>query len=76
MRDPELHRLVDALDATFEWALEHRRAEELAAALDAAQSRLRCLERLGVRAEASPYLAFLRRLCGERVAQPRAAAGA
>jgi hypothetical protein len=55
MNDPALHRLVTALDGMFDIPLDLRHD------LDAAAERLRCLGRMGVLADDSPYIAFVRR---------------
>lgn len=57
MRDPDLMRLIDAMDR-----LVTAGDLPLAEASDVAALRLQCLEqRLGDIAEASPYLQYLRR---------------
>ncbi len=76
MNDTVLSRLVRALDAAVETAAPVV-AEDLHSDLELASLRLRCLDQLlgGGVAEASPYLAFLRRTTG-RVDAARAAASA
>lgn len=60
MQDPDLMRLLDAMDLMVTTT-----GSELAEAASVAGLRLRCLEqRLGGVAAASPYLQFLRRSSG------------
>ncbi len=66
MHDPDLNRLVAALDSVVEWAANNDASSELADSLDQARLRLRCLSRrLGRPVEQSPYLSFMQRLCAE-----------
>lgn len=63
MNDPGLKRLIAALDAAAEWAARPE-GPVLHADLEVARIRLQCLKRvLGSAAAASPYLAFIERLC-------------
>ena len=64
MQDPELKRLVTALDSAVEWvAGDHA---PLHADLEVARLRLQCISRrLGAGVAASPYLAFVQRLVAE-----------
>ena len=63
MNDPGLKRLVAALDAAAEWAARPD-GPVLHADVEIARMRLHCLKRLlGSSAAASPYLAFIERLC-------------
>lgn len=65
MNDPGLKRLVTALDSATEWAAAHD-APDLHADVEIAHMRLQCLKRLlGNGASASPYLAFIERLCAK-----------
>ncbi len=78
MTNPDLHRLVQALDTATEWAADHGE-QPWRADLDVAELRLQCLrKRLGDAVRASPYLAFLGRIgAGNRGEQRHAvAAGA
>jgi len=76
MQDPDLQHLLTALDSVAEWATANHQPAAVHDHLAVAELRLRCIERrLGGRVEASPYLAFVRRLCRENADQ-RLAAGA
>lgn len=69
MQDPDLARLVAALDSVAEWVAERpERMPDLEQALATVGLRARCLaERLGRgTAQESPYLAFARRLADIR----------
>jgi len=62
MHDPQLKRLVDALDSAVEWAAD-RDAPAFHADVEVARLRLHCLNRrLGAAVAASPYLAYVQRL--------------
>jgi len=62
MQNPELKRLVEALDTATTWAADHGE-QPWRADLDIAELRVRCLrKRLGDAVKASPYLAFLGRI--------------
>ncbi len=78
MHDDHLSHLVRALDAAVESspAVGSDRAA-LCASLDHAALRLRCIHaRLGVVADESPYLAFLRRTTRSHLASNAMAASA
>lgn len=80
MQDPDLARLVAALDSVAEWVAERpERMPDLEQALATAGLRARCLAgRIGGgTAQESPYLAFVRKLAGLRrhVVPERMAAG-
>lgn len=63
MNDPGLKRLVVALDTAADWA-SRPDAPELHGDIEIAHMRLQCLKRLlGNGVSASPYLAFIDRLC-------------
>jgi hypothetical protein len=67
MQDPDLMKLLDAMDLMVTTT-----GSEVAEAADVAGLRLRCLEqRLGGVAAASPYLQFLRRSAGSSHAYPQ-----
>ena len=77
MHDPDLNRLVAALDSVVEWASSHDAGSELSEPIERARLRLQCLSRrLGRPVEQSPYLAFVQRLCAQTVGQPSAAVAA
>jgi hypothetical protein len=78
MQDPDLNRLVQAMDRAVEWAAASGQQEiELNEQIEIAILRLRCLsQRLGRQAEGSPYLNFIRRICAQPEAAPALAAGA
>jgi hypothetical protein len=77
MTDPDLKRLVDALDTATAWATSQE-SQPWQADLDVAELRLRCLrKRLGDAVKASPYLAFLGRVgAGAATGRSAVAAGA
>jgi len=63
MNDPGLKRLVAALDSAAEWA-SRSDATTLQGDIEIAHMRLQCLKRLlGNGVSASPYLAFIDRMC-------------
>ncbi len=69
MHDPALHRLVTALDGLIE-----AQPDDIHCDLDVAALRLQCLSRrLGILAEDSPYLAFIRRVLDDQRHAPLAA---
>jgi len=73
MREPTLNRLLGALDSLVDGACD----EALAADVDVAAARLRCIEgRLGSAAAESPYLHFLRRIVASGAGGGRLAASA
>lgn len=77
MHDPDLQRLVSALDRAVEWAAGSQQPA-LHSDVEIARLRLQCLSRrLGGSVAASPYLAFVERLCARDARGPAAlAAGA
>jgi len=65
MQNPELKRLLDALDSAVEWVAD-REAPAIHADVEIARLRLQCLSRrLGTAVAASPYLAFAQRVVAE-----------
>lgn len=63
MNDPGLKRLVAALDTVTEWAARND-GPDIHGDIEIAHMRLHCLKRLlGNGVSASPYLAFIERLC-------------
>ena len=78
MNDPELRRLVTALDNAADWAVLQEGPIH-PADLEIARLRLQCLSRrLGNSVSESPYLSFIQRLCAATSdsGQQAAAAGA
>ncbi|MBA3687130.1 MAG: hypothetical protein H0W72_18065 [Planctomycetes bacterium] len=66
MHDPDLNRLVTALDSVVEWAATNDAGNQLSDSLEQARLRLHCLSRrLGRPIEQSPYLSFIQRLCAQ-----------
>lgn len=76
MTEPNLKRLVDALDTAADWAADTQQPWQ--DDLDLATLRLNCLrKRLGDSVKASPYLAFLQRIRNDSAgAQASVATGA
>ena len=76
MHDPQLERLVAALDSAVERTAD-RDAPALHADVEVARLRLLCLNRrLGAAVAASPYLAFVQRLVDREGSGVRAAVAA
>jgi hypothetical protein len=76
MNDPGLKRLVIALDSATQWAANHD-VPDLHGDIEIAHMRLQCLKRLlGNGVTASPYLAFIERLCANAPAPGRQAVAA
>lgn len=66
MQDPQLKRLVAALDSAVEWAAASDAPEGLPADVEVARLRLQCLSRrLGASVAASPYLAYAERIVAQ-----------
>jgi hypothetical protein len=65
MHDPQLKRLVAALDSAVEWAAVND-ATGIRPDIEIARLRLHCLtKRLGTAVAASPYLSFVERLVAQ-----------
>ena len=66
MQDPQLNRLVAALDSVVEWAAASDVPAGLPADVEVARLRLQCLSRrLGASVAASPYLAYAERIVAQ-----------
>jgi len=75
MHDPDLNDLLHAMDAMVGWADDHNQDLEVGGQLERVQLRLQCLsQRLGIDADASPYLRFLNRFLSTHSPERREAA--